>query len=892
MSTRKEREKIEALEAKRAEKEAKKHALAEKRAKRDEKKSERASACVNANVKSVDDDGDEEDESARDGGDESNAMMDDDESLSDDTAKARDCADEKTKTSSGKVNEQWTEDEDVALVEALRERGIARRSDESDEERWEAIASHVPGRSAMECVKEYRVLLARVKRARELGVRVANGEALPEDVVKRGKSKQRKMLAVKHELEEAARKKREAKEEAMRLARIAANGGRLTGADLGFHIRSGPDANVRANCNMDIHVGGIQLYGGRDELIQDGTLKLVFGTKYGLVGRNGCGKSTLLRAISERAIKVPEFLHIIHVEQEAQPDERSAIQTVVETDQERLYLLEMEQRMLNENLDVIDGVDLNEVYERLDEIDADSAHARAGQILGGLGFDPEEQLKATKDFSGGWRMRIALASALFMTPDLLLLDEPTNHLDVHALTWLEEFLRKWEKTVLIVSHDRGFLNDCTSATIFLHHKKLRYYGGSYDTFLKVRSEHRANEEAVQRNQGLREASLKQFIQRFGQGHQKLVRQAQCRMKMLEKLQNERVDVDYDDPYLRINFPSAPALPPPCISVMNVSFGYEGYQTLYEGLDFGLDMDSRVAIVGPNGAGKSTFLKLLEGDILPTKGWINRHTKLRLARFSQHHLETMDLEQDCVTHMKKLDKDMPLETARAYLGRFGLSGELATKPIGVLSGGQKSRLAFAELAWKQPHILLLDEPTNHLDLETIESLAMALNNFEGGVVLVSHDERLISLVVDEIWIVTKGDMKSNPPKPGTVTVFNGSFDDYKAKLRDEFSGGNLLTEKRKAARKGEQDAAPERAPVAQPAGPPKPSGKITMDNAFRKQVSAVPSVSTERPPPSTSKFVPPHLRARQAAEAEDANDDAGEGNADDAWNDDDDDDHDE
>jgi ATP-binding cassette subfamily F protein 2 len=281
------------------------------------------------------------------------------------------------------------------------------------------------------------------------------------------------------------------------------------------------------------------------------------------------------------------------------------------------------------------------------------------------------QAKSTKEFSGGWRMRISLAQALFMTPDLLLLDEPTNHLDVHALTWLEEFLQRWEKTVVIVSHDRGFLNDTTTATMFLHHKKLRYYGGNYDTFVKVRSEHRANEEATRANQSQREGHLKNFIQKFGQGHKKMVKQAQCRMKMLAKLQEEKVDVDYDDPYLRLNFPSATPLPPPCISVMNAAFGYEGYETLYEGLDFGLDMDSRVAIVGPNGAGKSTFLKLLEGAIIPTRGWVNRHTKLRLARFSQHHLETMNLEEDCVCHMKGLDSEMPLEEARAYLGRFGL-----------------------------------------------------------------------------------------------------------------------------------------------------------------------------------------------------------------------------
>ena len=850
MSTRKERERAEAAEAKRAEKEAKKAALAAKRAARDEARAAKR----------------EEGEDEGEGEGEAEAATGEDEGVG-----------AVTRPRGG----TWDEAEDLALVDGIASRGVSASMDACGEDlegRWTAIAAGVPGRSAAECCQQYRVLLARVKRARENGERVANGETLPEETVKRGKAKSRKMLSVKLEQEAEARRKREERLERERLARIEANGGRLSSEDLGFHIRSGPDANRRANANMDIHISGIQLYGGRDELIQDGVLKLVFGTKYGLVGRNGCGKSTLLRAISDRIIKLPDFLHIIHVEQEASPDDRSALQTVVETDKERLYLLDLEKRMLDEELDKIDGIDLNEVYERLDEIDADTATARAGQILGGLGFDPQEQQKATKDFSGGWRMRIALAAALFMTPDLLLLDEPTNHLDVHALTWLEEFLRNWEKTVLIVSHDRGFLNDCTTNTIFLHHKKLRYYGGSYDTFLKVRAEHRANEEAVQRNQSLREASLKQFIARFGQGHKKMVRQAQCRMKMLEKLQSERVDVDYDDPYLRINFPSATPLPPPCISVMNVAFGYEGYQTLYQGLDFGLDMDSRVAIVGPNGAGKSTFLKLLEGEILPTQGWINRHTKLRLARFSQHHLETMDPEQDSVAHMKRLDAEMPLETARAYLGRFGLSGELATKPIRVLSGGQKSRLAFAELAWKQPHILLLDEPTNHLDLETIESLAMALNNFEGGVVLVSHDERLISLVVDEIWIVKKGDMTANPPIPGSVTVFNGSFDDYKDMLRQEFSGGNLLSEKRKADRaksKAQKESEPE--PEKPPVEPPKPKGTIMMDSAFMKSTAASngSTENTERPAPSSSKWVPPHLRGV-------AQDQENVGSADSAW----------
>jgi ATPase subunit of ABC transporter with duplicated ATPase domains len=838
MATRKEREKMEDAERKAEEKAAKKAELAAKRAARDAEKAAKAATKAEA------------------GADEGSVASKRSEENDDPNA--------------------WTADESEALVVGIR--AHPRGSHDTEQARWEAIASGdglERRRDALECVAHYKSLLAKLRAVKS--------------IKKVGPSKKKPMLAKKREMEEAARAKKAAAEAKRELELRLANGGRLTADELGFFIRSGPDANRRANSNMDIQIGNIQLYGGRQELLTDATLKLVHGTKYGLVGRNGTGKSTLLHAIADRVIPMPEHVHIIHVEQEAAPSTKSAIQTVLDTDLERNYLLDIEKILLDEEKDSHEGIDLNEVYERLDEIGSDEAIARAGGILGGLGFDAEMQNKATKEFSGGWRMRISLAQALFMTPDLLLLDEPTNHLDVHALTWLEEFLQRWEKTVVIVSHDRGFLNDTTTATMFLHNKRLRYYGGNYDTFVKVRAEHRANEQAVAANQSQREAHLKNFIQKFGQGHKKMVKQAQCRMKMLSKLQEERVDMDFDDPYLRLNFPSATPLPPPCISVMNAAFGYEGYQTLYEGLDFGLDMDSRVAIVGPNGAGKSTFLKLLEGDILPTQGWVNRHTKLRLARFSQHHLESMNLENDCVAHMKTLDAEMPLETARAYLGRFGLSGELATKPVKFLSGGQKSRLAFAELAWRQPHIMLLDEPTNHLDLETIEALAMALNNFEGGVVLVSHDERLISLVVDEIWQVKKGDMTKNPPEPGYVRVFNGSFEEYKEMLRKEFEGGSLLTNKKKAERRERElaekaakkngGAAAAAAPAPTPA---KPVGTITLERP-RGGGDDASAPRTVDPPvgmkplsamtSATGGYVPPHLRNKAPpADVKDAWDD--------------------
>ncbi|CAD7933197.1 unnamed protein product [Amoebophrya sp. A25] len=574
---------------------------------------------------------------------------------------------------------------------------------------------------------------------------------------------------------------------------------RLTSDELGFVIRTGPDAIHRSKATLEIDAREIIMHAGKQELLDGALLRCSYGVKYGLIGRNGVGKSTLLRAISDRdgRVEIPAHMSLMHVEQEITGSETTVIQTVLESHAEREYLLELEKRFLEDSeIDLIYGVTLMEVYERLEELNSEEAETHAARILAGLGFTHKKQNTPTKEFSGGWRMRIALASALFNEPDLLLLDEPTNHLDVHAVTWLEEFLQEWERTVIIVSHDRSFLNAVTQNTIFQKRKKLWYYGGNYDTFLRVRAEHRANQEVVAKQQERKKAHLKQFIARFGRGHKKMARQAQSRMKLLAKLQEETVGLDMDDPYLKLDFPAANELPPPCISVQNAAFKYPGGdRELYRGLNFGVDMDSRVAIVGPNGAGKSTFLKLLDGTLEPTDGAVSRHPKLIIARFTQHHLEMMDAEEDSVTHMRRLGNlqedgtsDVSIEEARKYLGRFGLVGELPLNPIKTLSGGQKSRLAFAGLAWRQPHLLLLDEPTNHLDLETIEGLAMALNEFEGGVVLVSHDERLLSMVSDEIWVVMPGETEQDV---GGVTVFDGSFDEYRRMLRDEMAGKSLL-----------------------------------------------------------------------------------------------------
>ena len=575
---------------------------------------------------------------------------------------------------------------------------------------------------------------------------------------------------------------------------------RLTSEELGFQIRSGPDRPKNRTANLDIEINDIVLYGGRAELLAGATLKLNYGFKYGLIGRNGVGKSTLLKKLVSRDVPLPSFVFVLHVEQEIEGDETSVIDAVIKSDKEREWLLAAEAELLAVDPETdadpkYHGVGLMEVYERLDELNSDDAEARAAMILTGLGFDHDMQMRATQEFSGGWRMRVALAQALFMQPDLLLLDEPTNHLDLHALTWLEEFLSQWEKTVLIVSHDRGFLNAVTTATIHLHRKKLIYYGGNYDTFVRVRAEHRANQEAISTMQTRKTDHLKQFIARFGQGHKKMAAQAQSRMKMLKKLTEEAVSVDYDDPYLCFGFEAAPSLPPPCISVIDTSFGYDVKKPLYTNLNFGVDCDSRVAIVGPNGAGKSTFLQLLDGTLIPTDGAVRRHAKLVVSRFTQHHVDTLDLEADAIAHMKRLGatpEEVTTNDAYKLLSRFGLGQELATRPVGVLSGGQKSRLAFAQIAFRTPHLILFDEPSNHLDLETIEGLAMAINKFEGGVVIISHDERLIQMVADELWVVMPGHNDEHKKwHPGTVAVFNGSFDQYKRKLKQDFLKKKLI-----------------------------------------------------------------------------------------------------
>jgi len=418
-----------------------------------------------------------------------------------------------------------------------------------------------------------------------------------------------------------------------------------------------------------------------------------------------------------------------------------------------------------------------DVYDRLDFLDADKASARAAGILHGLGFKKSMQTKKCSDFSGGWRMRIALARALYVRPSILLMDEPTNHLDLVACCWLEEELKNYKRILVIISHSQDFLNGVCTNIIHMYNKRLKIYGGNYDQYVQTRMELETNQMKKYKSEQKKISEIKDFVARFGHGTRKLARQAQSREKMLNRMADAGLTESVmKDRAISFHFPDCGTIPPPVVMVQNVSFRYTpDTPTIYTGLEFGFDLDSRIALVGPNGAGKSTLLKLVYGELMPTKGDIRRHSHLKCCRYNQHLTELLDLDRPALEWMmSKFPEMKEVDDHRKLLGRFGLTGNQQTATMRVLSDGQRCRVVFAWLAQQSPHMLLLDEPTNHLDIETIDALADSINDYEGGVVLVSHDFRLISQVAEEIWVCEKG----------SVNKWDGDIYSYKKKLMDK------------------------------------------------------------------------------------------------------------
>ncbi|MDA0262174.1 MAG: ABC-F family ATP-binding cassette domain-containing protein [Proteobacteria bacterium] len=524
--------------------------------------------------------------------------------------------------------------------------------------------------------------------------------------------------------------------------------------------------------NLTYRIAGRLLFDGVNAVIDS-------GHKVGFVGRNGTGKTTLFGLITGTldldggTITVPPHWRVGITSQEAPGGEASLIDTVIGADTELTALWK-------ETETATDATRISEIHDRLAHRQAYSAHARAARVLAGLGFDEAAQQRSCASFSGGWRMRVALASLLFTEPDLLLLDEPTNHLDLEATLWLEDYIAGYQGTVLIISHDRDLLNRAVGEILHLDRTKVTHYQGNYDRFEAHRRMQLELDGKMRAKQAAQRDHMEKFVNRFRAKASK-AKQAQSRLKMLARLpppialSGERIP--------SFHFPEVPALAPPLFSLDRVIVGY-GDTPVLRDLSLRLDDDDRIALLGANGNGKTTFIKLLAGMLKPMTGHMVKSSKLRVGYFSQQLTEQLDPSSTAVQSLARLRPDDTPEMCRTYLGRFGFSDELALGRIGSLSGGERARLVFAQIAATKPHVLLLDEPTNHLDMISRDALVQAINEFAGAVVIVSHDPHLIELTVDRFWLVSGG----------RVLPFEGDMADYRA-----------LTLKRGRSSQGEAEA---------------------------------------------------------------------------------------
>ena len=505
------------------------------------------------------------------------------------------------------------------------------------------------------------------------------------------------------------------------------------------------------------------------------------GHKVGMVGRNGTGKTTLLRIVTgelsaaDGYIETPSRWRIGVTAQEAPSGQTTLLDTVLAADVELSSLIRESER-------ATDPARIAEIHERLRDRDSHTASARAARILAGLGFDEESQQRPCSDFSGGWRMRIALASLLYTEPDLLLLDEPTNHLDLEATLWLEDYLKKYRGTVLLVSHDRDLLNRVVGEILHLENGKLTLYQGGYDRFEQTRRIRLEYDAKQRQKQDLQRAHIKSFVDRFRYKASK-AKQAQSRLKQLERM--EPIAENQEEHAVTFDFPVPARLAPPLLTMDKIAVGYNG-EAVLDNLDLRLDDDDRIALLGANGNGKSTLIKLLAGRLTPLSGKQTKSGKLRIGYFAQHQADELNIKG---TPLSEVSARRPRDTEtqrRGHLGYFGFAQDRAETIIENLSGGEKARLLFALMSCDKPHILLLDEPTNHLDVESRQALVQAINAFSGAVVIVSHDPHVLKLTADRFWLVDEG----------RVIPFEGDMDDYQALLLSK-NRGNV--EKRKENR---------------------------------------------------------------------------------------------
>ncbi|MAZ98744.1 MAG: glycosyl transferase family 1 [Rhodospirillaceae bacterium] len=497
------------------------------------------------------------------------------------------------------------------------------------------------------------------------------------------------------------------------------------------------------------------------------------GHKVGLIGRNGCGKSTLLKLLigdvqpDSGMITIDGVKDTLNgigtVSQEAPSGEQTPLEFALSADKERTELI---RRSKTET----DPDTIAEIQTRLFDIGAHSAPAKAATILAGLGFNNDTQNQPLSSFSGGWRMRVAIAALLFAEPEILLLDEPTNHLDLEATIWLETHLKAYPKTLLIVSHDRGLLNRAVNGILHVEAHRITFYNGGYDRFEKLREEKLALQEAIARKQDAQRKHMEKFVERFRYTASK-ARQAQSRLKALEKMGSGTIKIaEANTVFL---FPEPALLPPPLITLDQASVGYAVNEPVLTDISIRLDADDRIGFLGQNGNGKSTLAKLIANRLEKMSGDSHRAAKLKVGFFAQHQIEELTLDDNATEHMARLMPSAPLDRVRARLGGVGLIQDKQTTKVKFLSGGEKARLTIALITHDNPHVLILDEPTNHLDIDARDALVTALNNFKGAVILISHDRRLLELTVDRLWLIADG----------TVQPFNGDLDDYSSWLRE-------------------------------------------------------------------------------------------------------------